>query len=145
MLGVVMSEDFKQFTTIILDQLSRQDQDHRDLMSEIGKIRDEQVEQGKTLVRNTVSLEEHIRRTDLLEVKVERVDKKVDDVEEEVDGLHKHLVRLDGLFDFFKPTKTKIKWLITILSALGIGFGGVELSKESTQNQVKSVIEKTLD
>ena len=126
--------DFKDWSTLVMDELKRQGQSHRDMMNEIGKIRDEQIEQGKTLIRNTESLEHHIKRTDLLE-------KKVEHVENEVDGLKSHVDKVNFILGLLKPTKEKLKWLLILSALTGGGFGGYELTKSET---VKKVLETIL-
>jgi hypothetical protein len=120
-----------QLSQLVLDEIKRHDQNHRDLMGEISKIRDEQIEQGKILVRNTVSLEEHIRRTNLLE-------EKMQDVDDHLDEVRIHITKINFIMGLLKPTKEKIKWLL-ILSALASGsYGTHELTKG---DNFKKVIE----
>jgi hypothetical protein len=126
--------DNTDLSEIIIAQMDRHDRAHRDLMQEIGKIRDEQVEQGKTLVRNTVSLEEHIRRTNLLE-------KKVAHVEEQVGNVNKHVEKMKMWMSILKPTKTKLKWLL-LASALATGSYGTKdyLENGELTKQIKELI-----
>jgi hypothetical protein len=64
---IPIMSDFKEYADLILNELKRQDLDHRDTMDELNKIKDAQSEHEKTLLRNTLSLEDHMRRTEILE------------------------------------------------------------------------------
>jgi hypothetical protein len=69
--------DFTEWAKLIMEEIRRFDQNHRDILRSLDKIKDEQVEQGKVLVQNTASLEEHIRRTNILEEEVQRIEEKM--------------------------------------------------------------------
>ena len=69
--------DFTEWARLIMEEMRRFDQNHRDILRNLDKIRDEQSEQGKVLVQNTASLEEHIRRTNILEEEVQRIEEKM--------------------------------------------------------------------
>ena len=118
------------WSKLLLEEMKRHDDNHRDLMGEIGKIRDEQIEQGKTLIRNTESLEYHIKRTDILETKVTHV-------EQEVNGLKAFTDRVQLFITIVKPTKEKIKWLIILSTLLS---GSVTLSDKDTIAKIWSLI-----
>ncbi len=125
-----MSDEWKEWSNHILTELKRFDHNHE-------RIFDKLEEQGETLVRNTVTLEEHVRRTDLLEEDIGQVKEKIGDVESDVD-------KIKGVFGLFKPTKQKLKWLVLISSLLGSMYGGVELSDEATRNKTFEAIERLL-
>jgi hypothetical protein len=72
--------DFKEYADLILNEMKRQDQSHRDTLEELSKIKDKQVEHGEVLLRNTLSLEEHMRRTEVLE-ELHMHDKKIIELE----------------------------------------------------------------
>lgn len=122
-----------EFSNLILNEFKRVDLNHRDLIGGIEKIRDEQIEQGKTLIRNTASLEEHIRRTNLLETKMTHV-------EEEVDGLKSHVDKVNFVLNLLKPTKEKLKWLLILSALTGGGMGGYELTKTETAKKIIEAI-----
>lgn len=52
--------------------------DFERIESKLDKVIDTQTEHGITLVRNTVSLEEHIKRTDILEQQHKQLRKEVE-------------------------------------------------------------------
>lgn len=117
--------------------ISRQDEHHRLMLDKLDKIVDKQVEQGETLVRNTISLEEHIRRTNLLEAQVSATQEDVEDIKEHVD-------KMKVVGKLLTPTKAKVKWIVTILTALGLTTGGVDLaSKDSVLMKIFTEINKT--
>ena len=125
----------KEVFDIHLEHIRESLHDIRNNLGELSLIREEQTEQGKTLVRNTVSLEEHVRRTNLLEIKLEHV-------ENEVNGLRTHVTKVNTVMGLFKPTKEKIKWLIIVASLCGGSYGGYQLSDEKGLNKAMQVIER---
>lgn len=117
------------------------------LLNEIGRIHtsnerifDKLAEQGETLVRNTVSLEEHVRRTNLLEL-------KMDHVEDEVGEITVHIAKINTLVALFKPTKEKLKILALLGALAGGSVGTYDLSSDNSilKTQVKQFIEKVLE
>jgi hypothetical protein len=114
-----MSDDFNEWTKLVLDEMKRFDQNHRDVMGGLEKIKEKQVEQGKTLIRNTSSLEEHMRRTDLLEQKTENI-------EGQVQGLKDHVNNVKLILNILKPTKMKITIISFISSLIGGAYIGPE-------------------
>lgn len=126
-----MSNEWKEWSVHVLAELKRFDDNHK-------RIYDKLEEQGQTLVRNTITLEEHVRRTNLLETEVSKV-------KEEVDGLHIHLGKVDTILSIFKPTKAKIKMLVLISSLLASLYGGREIATNAnTRLEVMETIEKIL-
>jgi len=102
------------------------------------KIQDEQIDQGKTLVRNTVTLEEHIRRTEILETKMGHV-------ESEMGGIKSCMTRVENTFDFFKPTKYKVKVLLIAGGLLASIYGGQEVVfNDNSRKTVMETIQKIL-
>lgn len=125
-----MPEEVKDLASHVLTEIHRIHNSH-------DKIFEKLSEQGETLFRNTVSLEEHVRRTNLLETKVAHV-------ENEVDGLKSHVDKVNFLIDILKPTKDKIKWLLIISSVLGGSYGGYQLSEGDNLSKAVEVIEKVI-
>lgn len=106
------------------------------ILQELRDMRGEQVEQGKTLVRNTVTLEEHVKRTNLLEKRMEHVDN-------EVDGLKTHIAKINTVFDLLKPTKEKMKWIFIVASIIGGTWGTVDVA--SDDGKIRQVIQKIVE
>jgi len=126
-----MSEELKVVANHILQEMTRIHTSH-------DRIFDKLSEQGETLVRNTTSLEEHVRRTNLLETKVGHV-------EVEVDGLKTHLTKINTLITLLKPTKTKVKMAILVSSLLGSLYGGGKLATDKgARDTVIQTIEQIL-
>lgn len=126
-----MSEKAPDLTGHLLAELGRIHSSH-------DRIFDKLSEQGETLVRNTVTLEEHVRRTNLLE-------EEMTTVKEEVSGLHTHINKINVVMKLFKPTRTKIKALVAIAGVLGSIYGGTELSKDpESRAKAVEVIEQLL-
>lgn len=50
------------------------------VLDKLDKIDEKQGDMGKVLARNTATLEEHVRRTNILEDKVDRVESCVDKI-----------------------------------------------------------------
>lgn len=126
-----MADEVKDLAGHLLAEIHRIHNSH-------DKIFDKLSEQGETLVRNTLSLEEHIRRTNLLE-------KKMDHVEEEVDGLKSHVERVRFIMQLLKPTKEKIKWLIVAGSILGGTYGGYQMTDSAMLQKAQEVIQKIIE
>jgi len=128
-----MAEEIKDLTGHILTEIGR-------MHTSSERIFDKLAEQGETLVRNTVSLEEHVRRTNILET-------KMDHVEDEVSGLSIHVTKINAILSIFKPTKDKLK-ILAVLAALATGgTGAYDLSSDKSflKTQVKQFIEKVLE
>lgn len=113
------------------------------MLKELDRFADKQdriyeriIEQNETLIRNTVSLEEHVKRTNLLEDKVSHVEKDLGKV-------NSHIAKVETLIDVFKPTKQKIKLLIILIGLLGGSYGGYRL-KDQSFSKIIHVIEKSL-
>lgn len=128
--------DVKDFSAIVLHELKRQDE-------KLDKLVFKQMEQNETLVRNTVTLEEHVRRTNLLENRAERIEKDVIEVQD-------HVRNIKTILNILKPTKEKMKWL-AVLAGLATGghFGMKEITKidhEQKKLEIKQekVIENTV-
>lgn len=122
-----MSDGFKQFSELVLHELRRQD-------TKLDKITDKQSEQNEHLLRNTITLEEHIKRTKLLEDRAERIEDEVDVIKDHVDGIKR-------IFSLVKPTKEKLKWLAILAGLAGGGVGVNELARDGGKNEV---IEKSV-
>ena len=126
-----MAEEVNDLAGHLLTEIHRIHDSH-------DKIFDKLSQQGETLVRNTISLEEHIRRTNLLE-------KKMEHVEVEVNGLKNHVDRVNFIMGILKPTKEKIKWLIILGSILGGTYGGYQITDGTTLQKAQEVIQKIIE
>lgn len=123
-----MSEENESLTTHLLTEIGR-------MHTSQDRIFDKLSEQGETLVRNTVTLEEHVKRTNLLE-------KRFVNVETEVDGLKVHVTKINTILNLFKPTKEKLKVLLLLSALAGGGAGTYDLS--SKNSFLKTQLEKIL-
>ncbi len=63
------------------------DDDTKYLREKLDRLMDSLIGVHKTLERNTVSLEEHIRRTALLEERAEQIDARIMPIERHVTGV----------------------------------------------------------
>jgi chromosome segregation ATPase len=66
--------EWKEWSNHVLAELKRFDRAHDSLHSKLDKLDCRMDQYNETLIRNTASLDEHIRRTDLLEKKVESIE-----------------------------------------------------------------------
>lgn len=104
-----------------LDSLSKQ---HDRLEDKIDAIIIKQNDIHVQVTRNTDSLIEHMRRTQLAEKRIEHVEK--------------HIIRIDKVIDILSPTKTK---LIILLIASAFAFGVIDFnSKDPIIKQVIQLI-----
>lgn len=101
---------------LLLNKLEQIDTNHRDVSLKLDKIVDKQTKHGETLVRNTVTLEEHVKGSIASNKRLEIVEKKLDHVET-------HVGKVELLIDLLRPTKKKIKILILALSLCGGSYG----------------------
>jgi hypothetical protein len=115
-----MSDDFKEWSNLVLHELKRSDQNHRDVMQELSKLKDGQVDQGNTLIRLTTTVEEHKKYSINLEKeqKAQRATQK--EINEEVDNINTHVNNIKIWVKILTPTKTKIAIIIVIGTLLGI-------------------------
>lgn len=93
----------------ILNQLTRFD-------SKFDKFDERFDKYNETLIRNTITLEDHVKRTNLLETKIFHV-------ETEVTGLKEHMTIVKGVMNFFRFILSEkgrlfIKIMIPVISAL---------------------------
>lgn len=123
-----MSDGFKQFSDLVLHELRRQDE-------KLDRMTDKQAEQNEVLLRNTITLEEHVKRTKLLEDRAERIEDEVDEIKDHVDTIKR-------IFNIVKPTKEKLKWLAILTGLAGGGYTGFELTKDGGK---KTVIERSVE
>jgi hypothetical protein len=129
--AVKMAEEIKDIAGHILAEIHRIHNSH-------DKIYDKLSEQGETLVRNTVTLEEHVRRTNLLE-------NKMTHIETEVNGLRTHINKVNFFISLLKPTRQKIKWILIILSLFGGSWGGYKLTDGDNLNKTIEKIQKIIE
>lgn len=64
------------------------------ILDELKEMRKEQIEQGKTLAEQHVSLQTHMKRSDALE-------EMIDLVKTDLEPLQKHKAQIDGVLKFF--------------------------------------------
>lgn len=97
--------DWKDLAQLILTEMKRFDQNHRDVIKDLGIIKEDQAKINTTLKyqkeilerlskdidKNTQDLEHHIKRTDILEIlykdsfqEVEKVEARLDIIEEPI-------------------------------------------------------------
>jgi DNA repair exonuclease SbcCD ATPase subunit len=88
---------FNEWSKLILKEIKRFDQNHRDVMASLDKIKEEQHEQSNTLIRNTASLEEHIRRTEILERLHEENVRRIDEIDERLDEAEKPQIAISAI------------------------------------------------
>ena len=107
--------DHKHYFELILDNVSK-------LHDKVEKIEDTQDDMGKTLIRNTASLEEHVRRTNLLENKFERFENNQLAHAEQDTREHKELAdRVNAL----ETPRKALTWLKNAVIGLGATSGAI--------------------
>ena len=70
-----MSDDWREWSKHVILGLDRLDRSHESINIKLDKIETRLDEYNERLVKNTTSLEEHVRRTNILEDKVTEVEK----------------------------------------------------------------------
>lgn len=109
-------------------------QDLRSLDEKQDRLNERQAEQNSTLVAQHRSLDEHVKRTNLLEEKLERVENRLEDKIEDVEGfvteslepIKKQVATVNIVF---KVLKIAAKIAIPVLGLFGLGAGVLELIK----------------
>ena len=119
-----MDKDWNQWGEHVLAELKRFNKEHAVFSKKVSKLDDRLDKYNEVLVRNTVSLEEHIKRTNLLE-------KKIGHVEREVGGLREHVSVVKSVFavfQFFGTVKGKmlLKWMVLLGAGAASYFIGLK-------------------
>lgn len=125
-----MTEEVKGFTNHLLREMERVHGNNDRILEKLS-------EQNEVLVRNTVSLEEHVRRTNMLEEKMEHV-------ETEVSEIKAHITKVNTVLDILKPTKEKLKIIAILSTLLGGSYGGYQLSLKDNLSKTIQTIEKVI-
>lgn len=118
-------------TQLLVEHLRQHDANHRDLVNRIDKIHDKQIEQGKTLLRNTITVEEHVKGSIA-------TNKRLTHVENQLFDIQKHVSKVQWVWNILIPTRKKIAILLTLLSLLTGGSIGVDLA--SKEPKVKKIL-----
>lgn len=125
-----MSDEFKQWTSLVVEQIKIMDSNSKFLSDKVEGIRKDVNAQSNTLVRNTATLEEHVRRTNLLEKSVEmqqeRFRKDIVSIEGQIVAVQKIINDAQVIMSIVTPTKLKIYLLLLLMGA----FGGTSGLKE---------------
>lgn len=101
--------DWNEWSRHVLAELKRLDRANEHIHSKLDKVHVSLDKYNENLYRNTASLEEHVRRTDLLESKIEKV-------EQEVDGLRAHINNVRSLVSFLSSFfSTKGRFIIRLI------------------------------
>ena len=85
-------------------------QDMRDMRGEV-------LEYKEILLRNTITLEDHVRRTNLLQEQVANMQRLIEMFEQKMSHVDKHVSKVENLMNIFKPTPRKLGLLISALTA----------------------------
>ena len=84
------------------------------IKTDVRETRLDQVKMQETLLRNTISLEDHVMRTNTLQ-------DRYDPMKTRVDELELRVKQIDRFFDILKPTPRKFILLVTAATAV-LGF-----------------------
>jgi hypothetical protein len=112
--------DFKEYADLILNEMKRQDQSHRDTLEELSKIKDKQVEHSEVLLRNTLSLEEHMRRTEVLEELHDVNAKRINMHDKKIIELEKPQIAVKFIFKWIVGLGAFSGAIITIAKFMGL-------------------------
>jgi len=84
------------------------------ISDKLDDVQKEQISQGKTLVRQSTLLGEHLKREDAKDEVVEGMDDRIGEIEN-------HVKKVDKLIVLFTPTTKKIAGFVAVCTAL-VGF-----------------------
>ena len=127
-----MAGNSSDSTQLIIEHLRQHDQNHRDTVQRLDKIQERQLEHDKLLLRNTITVEEHVKGAIA-------TNKRLTHVENQLQQIQSHVTKVEWVSELLKPTKKKIMVLITLLSLL-MG-GGIGLDTASQNPKIKQIIE----
>jgi chromosome segregation ATPase len=89
-----------------------------DLGDGLKEVKAELNTQSDILLRNTISLEEHMKRSDSLEKYVQTVEIQLKNVQAQLQKVDAHVSRVEGVMGYFRFTPKKFWVLITAISTL---------------------------
>lgn len=124
-----------RISDIILEELKRHN-------AKLDNIVDRQFYQHETLIKNTVSLEEHMKRTDILEKRNSMTEEIIQEIKDELGEIKAFIKNINLILELIKPTKEKIKWVVLAAGLLLGSYTTIE-KKEILQQFFKD--EKTIE
>lgn len=121
---------------LLVEHLRQHDNNHRDLLQKIDKISERQLDHEKTLLRNTITLEEHVKGSIA-------TNKRLKHVEDQLMQVQDHVTKVQWWMEILKPTKQKILILATAISLATGGSIGIDLmSEKSKVKQIMQILYK---
>ena len=89
-----------------------------DMKSGLDNVREELIKQNEISLRNTISLEDHMKRTNLLENYVQTVEKQLQLVQNQLAHVDTHVEKVEKVIGFFSLTPKKLWILLSLAGAL---------------------------
>jgi len=117
------------------------------------KIFDRQDEFSKVLERNTITVEEHHKRSTMLETiigsikrafeslekRISALEQKVDEVEDDITPIKKHVGEVNALFHLFSWMPKIVQGLILVLTFVTAVYGLVSIVKDLYEPEITQV------
>ena len=89
-----------------------------EIRQDLREARADLAEQKSVLIRNTITLEDHVMRTNLLQEQVANTQKMVELFEKKMIHVDKHVTKVEGLLESLRPTPKKIGIAISAITAV---------------------------
>ncbi len=108
--------DFKEYSELILHELKRIDK-------KIEKHDDRLDEYNENLLRNTITLEEHVKGSIASNKRLIIVEDSLKELDNKVSHIDTHVTRVQRVVLFFSPTTKRIKWMASIIGLIASAYG----------------------
>ena len=88
-----------------------------EIRTDVRGVRSELHDNNEALLRNTITLEEHVRRTDILQDTVNKLLDLISKFEARMAHVDKHVYKVEGILSVFRPTPAKVGILVSAVTA----------------------------
>jgi len=122
-----MTDEVKS-SDLIVEHLRQQDQNHRSVLGKLDTISERQNSHEKTLLRNTITVEEHVKGAIA-------TNQRLTHVEDQLQGIQNHVSKIQWLMQILKPTRKKLLMLATAASLATGGSIGIDLASENPKTK----------
>jgi 6-phosphogluconate dehydrogenase len=78
---------------------------------------------NEALIRNTMTLEEHVKGSIATNKRLTLMEKIVQKLVARIEHIDTHVIRIDHIINLFKPTTRKLKWLAALIGLITSGYG----------------------
>jgi conjugal transfer/entry exclusion protein len=108
--------DLKEYTNLVLHELKRID-------SKIEKHDERLDKYNETLLRNTITLEHHVKGSIASNKRLKIVEDQIENLNTQVEHIDDHVTKIQSFAMFFYPTTKKLKWIVTFIGLIVSSYG----------------------